>query len=101
MLLDLTAAFDTVDHSVLTSRLEHGVGIKGTALDWLRSYFSDRDFRVSFGGSISPSVSLTCGVTQGLILGPILFSIYLLPLGSLLKRQNQLPFLRRRFDKTG
>ena len=85
---DLTAAFDTVDHSILISRLEHAVGIKGTALEWFRSYLSDRDFKVSFGGSISPSVSLTCGVPQGSIIGPILFSLYLLPLGLILKRHN-------------
>ena len=42
VLLDLSAAFDTIDHSILPHRLEHAIGIKGTALDWFKSYFSDR-----------------------------------------------------------
>lgn len=85
---DLTAAFNTTDHSILISCLEHFVGIKGTALEWFRFYFSERDFRVSFGGSISFSVSLPCGVPQDLNPRPIPLSVYLLPLGCILKRHD-------------
>ena len=86
MLLDLIAVFNTIDHSILISRLEHCVGIKGTALEWFRSYLSDRSFSVNLGDSISSSAPLPCGVPQGSILGPILFSLYLLPLGSILRK---------------
>ncbi len=88
MLLDLSAAFDTVDHGILISRIEHHVGIKGTALEWFRSYLSDRSFSVSLGDCVSSSASLLCGVPQGSILGPVLFSLYMLPLGSILRKHN-------------
>lgn len=88
VLLDLTAAFDTVDHNILIYRLEHHVGIGGTALDWFRSYLSDRSFSVSLGEFHSSSALLPCGVPQGSILGPLLFSIYLLPLGHIIKKHK-------------
>jgi len=62
LLLDLTAAFDTVDHDILISRLENSVGISGTALEWFRSYLADRSFSVCLDGSVSPSAPLPCGV---------------------------------------
>uniref|UniRef100_A0A8C6M722 Reverse transcriptase domain-containing protein n=1 Tax=Nothobranchius furzeri TaxID=105023 RepID=A0A8C6M722_NOTFU len=88
VLLDLTAAFDTVDHAVLFSRLEHWVGISGTALEWFRSYLAGRTFCVSLGDYVSSSAPLLCGVPQGSVLGPLLFSLYLLPLGSILRKHG-------------
>jgi len=88
VLLDLTAAFDTVDHEILISRLERWVGIKGIALKWFRSYLEGRTFCVSCGDYVSSSAPLSCGVPQGSILGPLLFSLYLLPLGSLLRKHG-------------
>ena len=88
VLLDLTAAFDTVDHNTLVARLRYLVGIRGTALDWFKSYFTGRSMSVSLGDSKSSSAPLPYGVPQGSILGPLLFSLYLLPLGSILRKHG-------------
>lgn len=88
MLLDLAFAFDTIDNSILISRLEHCVGIRGTALEWFRSYLSQRSFSVRLGDFASSSAPLSCGVPQGTILGPILFSLYLLPLGHIFRKHG-------------
>lgn len=82
------AAFDTVDHWSLLSRPDHCVGIKGAALKLLQSYLTDRSFSVHLGEFSSNVAPLTCGVPQGSILGPLLFSLYMLPLGSILRKHN-------------
>ena len=82
ILLDLTAVFDTVDHEDLISRMEQWAGIRGIALEWFRS--ADRTFCVGLGDPVSSSAPLSCGVPQGLILGPPSLSICLAPfLGSM------------------
>ena len=86
VLLDLSSAFDTVDHSILLNRLEEWVGIKGTALLWFKSYLQHRTFSVSIGHSSSPSAPVSYGVPQGSILGPILFCLYMLPLGDIIRK---------------
>ncbi len=88
MLLDLSAAFDTVDHTTLISRLESYVGIKGTVLKWFLSYLTDRKFLVKLGNFSSSVANLTCGLPQGSILAPSLLSLYMLPLGSILRRHG-------------
>ncbi len=88
IMLDLSAAFDTVDHSILLKRLECDVGIKGTALKWFHSYLHDRTFFVNFANNSSSVVPLKYGLPQGSILGPTLFSLYMCPLGSICCRYD-------------
>ena len=76
-LLDLTAAFDTVDHELLLLRLERQFGVHGVALQWFGSYLSGRSFQVLYGGSMSSSVVILCSVPQGSVLGPWLFILYI------------------------
>ena len=69
-------------------RLQCGVGISGIALSWFSSYLSNRSFAVNLGHFSSSSASLSCGVLQGTILGPVLFSIYMIPLGQIIQKHN-------------
>src|SRR6218665_3256368 len=75
-LLNLSAAFDTVDHDVLAERLWRTYGIHSTTLDWLRSYLCDRRQTVPFDGVFSTVRSLCSLVPQGSVLGPLLFLRY-------------------------
>ncbi len=88
MMLDLSSAFDSVDHATLLKRLRDEVGIRGMALDWFSAYRSDRSVKVMIGNSSSPSAPLICGVPQGSLLRPILFCFYMLPLGSTMRKYN-------------
>uniref|UniRef100_A0A8C9XWP1 Reverse transcriptase domain-containing protein n=1 Tax=Sander lucioperca TaxID=283035 RepID=A0A8C9XWP1_SANLU len=88
VLLDLSAAFDTLDHTILLQRLEHLVGIKGIALNWFKSYFSDRSQFVNVNNKPSNYAKINHGVPQGSVLGPILFSLYMLPLGNIIRKHS-------------
>jgi hypothetical protein len=86
VLLDLSAAFDTVDHDILLGHLEQYLGITNSALDWFRSYVIGRTQSVNVLGATSEKHHLQQGVPQGSVLGPVLFTVYMLPLGEIVKR---------------
>ena len=85
LLLDLSAAFDTVQHSTLLSRLQSCYGITGQALAWMESYLCNRKQSVAINYSISSSRELQFGVPQGSVLGPVLFSLYTSPITDIIR----------------
>eukprot|EP00745_Piridium_sociabile_P027300 TRINITY_DN439_c0_g1_i27.p1 TRINITY_DN439_c0_g1~~TRINITY_DN439_c0_g1_i27.p1 ORF type:complete len:1128 (+),score=135.82 TRINITY_DN439_c0_g1_i27:139-3522(+) len=87
-LLDLSSAFDTIDHDTLIDRLRVVFGIDGTVLSWFRSYLSERSQTVSVDGHLSDPADLRFGVPQGSVLGPVLFLLYVQPLSAIIDRHS-------------
>ena len=83
--LDLSAAFDTLDHVTLLDRLETSFGLTDSALEWIRSYLTERSQRVCTGGICSPYHACPHGVPQGSVLGPILFSLFVAPVAHVIR----------------
>ncbi|XP_071959927.1 uncharacterized protein [Antedon mediterranea] len=88
VLLYLSAAFDTVDHSVLLNRLSTYIGIEGNALDWCRSYSEKRPQHVCIGDAISKASFLNFSVPQGSVHGPQWFTIYLHPIRDIISKYD-------------
>ena len=76
VLLDLSAAFDTIDHGILLERLRSAFGVRDTVLSWIASYLSGRTQQVSIDGTLSMKFDLECGEPQGSCLGPWLVVVY-------------------------
>ena len=86
-LIDLSAAFDTIDHNILDKHLSMWYGISGTALTWFLSYLVDRYQRVKIANCFSAALPTSCGVYQGSVLGPF-FLLYTTPLSSVIQIHN-------------
>lgn len=84
ILLDQSAAFDTIDHTTLLDCLKTWFGVGGKCLSWFQSYLSDRTQCIKIGSIISDAKRLYFGVPQGSVLGPILFSLYTTPLSKVI-----------------
>ena len=86
ILLDLSAAFDTVDHKLLIDDLMY-IGVEDVALNWFEIYLENRSYHVIINETKSER-TLQRGVPQGSVLGPVLFSIYTIELAWILKQHN-------------
>ena len=81
-LLDLSAAFDIIDHTILLRRLDDWFEVTGKAVDWFKSYLTGRCQRISLGDCLSSKADLKFGGPQGPVLGPRLCTLYTTPLSS-------------------
>ena len=88
VLLDMSAAFDTVEHCILLNRLRDTFRITGTANAWLASYFTDRTQRVNITGTLSDPCPITCGMPQGSILGPKGYPMYVSPVFKIAEKHS-------------
>ena len=88
VLLDLSAAFDTIDHDILIHRMKLGFGICGKALQWISSYLKCRTSQVHIDGIYSDSHVLDYGVPQGSVKGPLDFVVYTTPVGTIIRRHE-------------
>ncbi len=88
VLLDISAAFDIIDHNVLLNRLGNFVGTGGSALAWFKLYLSDRHQLVAVNEEVSYRSQVQNGVSQGSVLEPLLFTLYMLPLGNIIRKHR-------------
>ena len=88
VLLGLSAAFDTVNHSVLLNRLTNDIGVGGAVLKWFESYLTGRTTRVCINGTFSEPHNLQYGLPQGSMVGPLSFTIYTCPIWLIIKKYS-------------
>lgn len=93
-MLDLSGAFDTVDHDILLSHLDQGFGVSNVALSWCASYLTDRVQTVHLSGACSLPRRLDFRVPQGSILGPILFLLYTFPSYDIALKDDKMSLFR-------
>ncbi len=86
--LDLSAAFDTVDHQIFLHRLKTAFGVNNVVLSWFHSYLQDRQYNVCIKETLSSLKLLTCGVPQGSVLGARMYTMYVRPLADIIKKHN-------------
>ena len=92
VLLNLSAAFDTIDHSTLLRCLRIWFGVGGSVLKWSTSYLTDRYQSIKIGSTLSDVCKLLFGVPQGSVLGPLLFSLYTTPLSLIISKHKGINF---------
>ena len=85
-MLDLSAAFDTIDHDILLDRLSYTFGIKDKALNFLKTYLVNRTQKVKINDFYSSEIPLSFGVPQGSVLGPLLFTMYIYPISDVIDK---------------
>ena len=88
VMLNLSAAFDTIDHAHLFKLLQDEYGVRGTALAWFRTYMEDRTYRVQIDSTTSEHIPLQCGVPQGSVLGPVIFTLYTTTMQRIFRRHG-------------
>jgi len=88
MLLDISAAFDAIDHELLLNRLATDVRVSGITLSWFRYYLSEQTQVVSCADPLSSSRPENCGFPQASVLGPLVFCIYTRRLEQIIERHK-------------
>ena len=91
-LLDLSTAFNTIDHTILLDRLNVYYRISELALGWFKSYLLGRTYSVKVGSTLSHPAVLQYGVPQGSVLGPILFFLYINPISSIIHSHSSINY---------
>ena len=89
--IDLSEAFDTVDHKILISKLKN-IGVRGNNLKWLESYLNNRKQFIAYNNKYTSFETITCSVPQGSIIGPLLFLIYVNDLNQVLNILDPIMF---------
>ena len=87
-MLDYSAAFDTIDHSILFQRLHQNYGLSGSALEWVTSYFTGRQQAINIGSAISDTHNLPYGMPQGSIFGPFSYPKYAAPIARIAEKHG-------------
>ena len=88
VLLDLSAAFDTIDHQILIQRLHDRIGLRANALRWFKSYHAQRTQSVIINGNTSEPIILDFGAPQGSLMGAEEYKVYTLPLGDIIRKHG-------------